>query len=60
VTGGTGIPVAGNLSNGAEPQQCSGCGSPNNQYPTTIGVDASHIYLADHAVNVNELLEAPR
>jgi|HubBroStandDraft_1064217.scaffolds.fasta_scaffold64066_2 hypothetical protein len=60
VTGGTGTPVAGNLANGAPPQPCSGCGSPDTQDSTTIAVDASHIYLADHAANVNELLEAPR
>jgi hypothetical protein len=59
VTGGTGTPIAGNLANGTQAQQCSGCGNPYNQYPTTIGVDASHVYLADHAANVNALLKAP-
>jgi hypothetical protein len=60
VTGGGVTPVAGNLTGGIPGLQCTGCGGGPNQYPIAIGVDASHVYLADHAANVNALLEVPK
>lgn len=60
VTGGRSIPVAGNLTGGIPGVGCTGCGGGDNQYSIAIGVDASHIYLADHAANVNALLEVSK
>ncbi len=60
VTGGGAIPVAGNLTSGLPGSLCTGCGGSYDQYPIAIGVDASHVYLADHAANVNALLEVPK
>jgi hypothetical protein len=60
VTGGSSVAVAGNLTGGVPEMLCSGCGSGYNAPPIAIGIDTSHVYLADHATNVNALLEVPK
>jgi len=62
IAGGPVSSVAGNLTGGTPPYQCTGgCGSPGSgTTPTVIAVDAPSVYIADYAANVNAILKVPK
>jgi hypothetical protein len=62
IAGGPVSSVAGNLTGGTAPSQCSGgCGSSGSgTTPTVIAVDATSVYIADYATNVNAILQVPK
>jgi hypothetical protein len=62
IAGGPVSSVAGNLTDGTAPYQCNGgCGSSGSgTTPTVIAVDATSVYIADYAANVNAILKVPK
>jgi hypothetical protein len=55
ISGGDAVPIAGNLSSGAMPYRCNGCGGgPGTTSPVAVG--GSHVYVAASG----SILEVPR
>jgi hypothetical protein len=59
VMGGTSAQIAGNLAGGVPAMLCTGCGT-YNQALIALAVDNNNVYLADHAANVDALLEVQK
>jgi hypothetical protein len=57
--GGTAAQLAGNLTNGATPQLCSGCGQETNSN-LSIAVDGTNVYVVDTWTGVNALLKVAK
>jgi len=57
--GGLATQLAGNLTNGATPQLCSGC-SPTTNSNLSIAVDSTSVYVVDTWSGVNALLKVAK
>jgi hypothetical protein len=57
--GGTAAQLAGNLTNGATPQLCSGCSVETNSN-LSIAVDGTSVYVVDTWTGVNALLKVAK
>ena len=55
LAGGVAERIAGNLTDGAPPSQCNGCGT-SNVATVSIVADSQYVYIADGSPNVNAIL----
>jgi hypothetical protein len=61
IAGGKVSSIAGSLTSGAPGYQCNGgCGSPSGGVATLIAVDATSVYIADYAPNVDAVLKVSK
>ncbi len=57
IAGGTSERLAGNLTDGTSPYQCTGSCDEQTKPTVSIAVDAQYVYIADGSPSVNAILK---